>query len=91
MDFNVPPEGPHEEEQPEELAADDDPPRKRRRRSPKRLSPLHEARIDEYRRRVETQGWIFTPPSPERPISSLFEHLTTQQIVGLGDGERRTA
>ena len=41
--------------------------------------------------RVETRGWIFTPPSPEQPISSLFEHLTTQQLVGLGDVKRRTA
>jgi hypothetical protein len=69
----------------------EDPPPKRRRRSPKRLSPLHEARIDDYRQRLETRGWIFTPPSPELPISSLFDHLTTKQIVGLGAAERRPA
>ncbi len=66
-------------------------PRKRRRRSPKRLSPLHEARIDEYRARIEGRGWIFCPPSPELPISALFEHLTTKQIVGLGSTTRRLA
>jgi hypothetical protein len=85
------------EREPTELAEEpseppaDNPPLKRRRRSPKRLSPLHEARIDDYRARMEGRGWIFTPPSPELPISSLFDHLTTKQIVGLGDLSRRPA
>jgi hypothetical protein len=67
------------------------PTKKRRRRSPKVRSPLHEARIDQYRQWVATRGWIFCPPSPERPISSLFDHLTTKQIVTLSDPARRPA
>ncbi len=63
-------------------------PRKRRKRRSPPKSPAHEARISEYRRRIENRGWIFIPPTPERPISSLFEHLTVKQIVGLGNRRR---
>lgn len=88
LDFDRPPA--ETDPDPSEVEHDAQPP-KRRRRSPKRLSPLHEARIDEYRVRVETRGWIFCPPSPELPVSALFEHLTTKQIVTLGTGVRRLA
>lgn len=87
FDFEPPAEEPPEPER----ETDEEAPRKRRRRSPKVRSPRHEARIDEYRRLVETRGWIFCPPSPERPISSLFTHLTTKQIVGLTDPARQPA
>lgn len=79
-------------ESPEEAEPEvEEAPKKRRRRSPKVRSPLHEARIAEYRVYVETRGWIFCPPSPERPIGSLFDHLTTKQIVGLADPARTPA
>ena len=77
-----------------EPAADDDipqAPRKRRKRRSPPKSAAHEARISEYRRRIEDRGWIFIPPTPERSISSLFDHLTVKQIVGLGSSQRRGA
>jgi hypothetical protein len=75
--------------EPESREAEQDPqPRKRRKRRSPPKSAAHEARISEYRRRVEDRGWIFAPPTPELPISSLFEHLTVKQIVGLGTNRR---
>ena len=62
----------------EPLAA---PKRRRRRRNPP--SPLHLARIERYRILVEERGWIFAPPSPPRPVSWLFEELSTNQIESL--------
>ena len=53
--------------------------RPRRTEGP-RASPEHKARIEEYRRRIESGEGIFGPPSPERPVSYLFEHMTVGQI-----------
>ncbi|RMG15051.1 MAG: hypothetical protein D6731_09325 [Planctomycetota bacterium] len=74
----------------DEATASEPPRRKRRKRTPPPKSPAHEARIEEYRRRVETRGWIFSPPTPEKPLSYLFDDLTVRQIVSLGlPGDQR--
>jgi hypothetical protein len=73
----------------EEVAEGDTPPkRKRRKRRSPPKSPAHEARIAQYRALVETRGWIFAPPTPERPISYLFDDLTVKQIVTLSTPDR---
>lgn len=71
-----------------EEADDEGGPRVRRKRRSPPKSAAHEARIAEYGRLVAERGWIFVPPTPEKSISSLFEHLTVKQIVGLGSGGR---
>ena len=81
-----PPPPPAAEERVEERAEEASPegaPRKRRRRRRKLISPAHEERIARYRALVEDRGWIFAPPSPARPVSALFEHLTDNQVESL--------
>ena len=85
--FDRPPEPAESEADPESEA----PVRKRRKRRSPPKSAAHEARIAEYGRLVAERGWIFSPPTPEQPISSLFDHLTVKQIVGLGNGQGRVA
>ncbi len=86
-------EPPRADEEFEPLATPEDTddegaPRKRRKRRSPPKSAAHEARIAEYGRLISDRGWIFVPPTPEKSISSLFDHLTVKQIVGLGNRDR---
>ena len=53
-----------------------------------RVTPAHEARILEYRRRIERGEGIFGPQTAERPVSSLYEELTASQIVTFAERRR---